>query len=378
MSSRPSIAVFLDSPDENWVAMNFVGEMLLGQWKTVLAADVEPSAFSIDLPRFARRLPWLPAARAFKIDCGAGRFLAYPPLAVRERQRHDFFHIVDHSYAQLVHVLPHERTGVYCHDLDAFRSLLEPAKQPRPPWFRALQGITLLGLCSARFVFYSTETVRREIERRGFVPASRLVHAPYGIADEFTAEPREDPEAERVLAPLRGRPYILHVGSNIARKRLDVLFETFARLRARFPDLFLVKGGAALTDAQWEHVDRLGIRERLVLAGKISRSALASLYQRTQAVIVTSEAEGFGLPVIEALACGAPVFASDIPVLREVGQETATYCRVGDPTDWAPLVERFLSGDAPAPPLSARLARSARYSWKNHASAILDAYRSLD
>jgi glycosyltransferase involved in cell wall biosynthesis len=378
MHSRPSIAVFLDSPDENWVAMNFVGEMLLNQWKTVLSSSVDPSAFSIDLPNFARRLPRLARARAFKIDCGAGRFLAYPPLAARERRRHNFFHVVDHSYAQLVHVLPHERTGVYCHDLDAFRSLLEPAKQPRPPWFRALQGITLLGLCSARFVFYSTETVRAEIERRGLVRTSRLVHAPYGIAEEFTAEPKEDPEADNVLLPLQGRPYLLHVGSSIPRKRLDVLFETFARLRTRFPELFLVKGGASLTDAQWEHIDRLGIRDRVVLAGRISRTALASLYQRTQAVLVTSDAEGFGLPVIEALACGAPVFASDIPVLREVGKDTVTYCRVGEPDDWAAVVGRFLAHEAATPPLSERLARSAHYSWKNHATSILDAYRSLD
>jgi glycosyltransferase involved in cell wall biosynthesis len=378
MHSRPSIAVFLDSPDENWVAMNFVGEMLLRQWKTSLAADVAPSAFSIDLPHLARRMPQLTRARAFQIDCAAGRFIAYPPVAARERGKHDFFHVVDHSYAQLVHVLPHDRTGVYCHDLDAFRSVLDPAKLQRPAWFRAMQGIALLGLCSARLVFYSTQVVRDQIERSKLVPASRLVHAPYGIAPEFHAEPTENEEADSVLRPLGGRPFLLHVSSSVPRKRLDVLFETFARLLARFPDLFLVKGGAGLSDAQWAHVDRLGIRDRVVLTGKISRAALCAIYQRSKAVLVTSEAEGFGLPVIEALACGTPVFASDIPVLHEVGRDAIAYCRVGDPDQWAALVGRFLSGEAPAPPLSMRLARAANYSWRNHAQSILDAYRSLD
>jgi len=378
MHLRPSIAVFLDSPDENWVAMNFVGEMLLGEWKTTLAADVDPSAFSIDLPRFARRVPRLSPGFAFKIDCAAGRFVSYPPVAARERGRHDFFHVVDHSYAQLVHVLPSERTGVYCHDLDAFRSVLEPAKRPRPTWFRAMQGIALLGLRSARVVFYSTQVVRDEIERNGLVPASRLVHAPYGIAPEFQAEPRETADADAVLEPLAGRPFLLHVGTSVQRKRLDVLFETFARLRPRFPDLFLLKGGAVLTDAHWAHIDRLGIRDRFVLAGKISRLGLASLYQRAKGVLVTSDAEGFGLPVIEALACGAPVFASNIPVLHEVGKGAVVYCRVGEPEDWAAVVGRYLAGEVPAPPLHERLAAAATYSWKNHARTILDAYRALD
>ncbi len=184
--NRLSIAVFLDSPDENWLAMNLAGEMLLTEWKTSLASEVEPAGFSIDLPRVARRVPTFGTSkRALQLDKLAGRFLVYPPLAVRERRRHDFFHVVDHSYAQLVHVLPRERTGVYCHDLNAFRSLLEPEKQPRSALFRAMQGVAFHGLRAARIVFYSTGTVRAEIEAAGIVPPSRLVQAPYGIAAEL-------------------------------------------------------------------------------------------------------------------------------------------------------------------------------------------------
>jgi glycosyltransferase involved in cell wall biosynthesis len=379
MNTRPSIAVFLDSPDENWLAMNLAGEMLLGEWKTSLASEVDPAAFTIDLPHFARRVPRVGRSRAaLQLDIVAGRFLVYPPRALSERGRHDFFHIVDHSYAQLVHVLPHHRTGVYCHDLDAFRSLLEPTKQSKPAWLRAIQWVTLLGLRSARIVFYSTNTVREEIERSGIIPASRLVQAPYGIATEFRPEPKDDAKASELLATLEGRPFLLHIGSAIQRKRLDVLFETFARLQRRYPDLHLVQGGAAVSDAQRAHIARLGIGGRLVLGGKLGRPTLAALYRQAKAVLVTSESEGFGLPVIEALACGAPVFASDIPVLREVGETSAVYCRLGEPDDWAAKIGRFLDGELTPPPLADRIRLASKYSWQNHARAILDAYRSIE
>ena len=121
------------------------------------------------------------------------------------------------------------------------------------------------------------------------------------------------------------------MGSSIPRKRLDVLFEVFAALRSRHPELRLVQQGGALTPAQREQVARLGIGDALLQPpqagpGRRWRGSTAG----RQAVLVPSEAEGFGLPVIEALACGAPVVASELPVLREVGDTACLYCAVGD------------------------------------------------
>jgi glycosyltransferase involved in cell wall biosynthesis len=379
MHERPSIAVFLDSPDERWLSMDLVGEMLLREWTTTLAAGVEASAYTVGFPRVARRFRRLAGSpTALRLDTVAGRFLVYPARAAMERGSHDFFHVVDHSYAQLVHVLPRGRAGVFCHDLDTFRSLLEPEKEPRPAWFRAMQRVTLLGLRSARVVFYSTRSIREEIERHGIVPSSRLVQAPYGIAEEFTTDASRDAATIERFGEIGGRPFLLHVGSEIRRKRLDVLFDTFARLKDGHPDLLLVQAGASLTDAQRAHVEALGIGDRLVLLGKLPRPPLAALYRRAKAVLMPSELEGFGMPVIEALACGAPVFASDIPVFREVGAGCVVHCRLADPEDWAATLGRFLEGKLAAPPVGERLALAAKYSWTNHARVILEAYRALE
>src|SRR5262249_25372832 len=159
------------------------------------------------------------------------------------RTQFDLFHVADHSYSQLLHALPSERTGVFCHDLDAYASLLGPTSNSAK-WRRAMARVQLSGLQRAGVVFYSTEQIRDQIIQHGLVASERLVHAPYGIGPEFfSAEATDD--LPPGLPP--SRPYLLHVGSAVPRKRLDVLFNVFAMVRKRSPKLMLVQQGAALS-----------------------------------------------------------------------------------------------------------------------------------
>jgi glycosyltransferase involved in cell wall biosynthesis len=305
------------------------------------------------------------------------RFLTYPARVALRTRGQDAWHVVDHTYAQLVHALPPGRAGVYCHDLDAFRSVLEPRKEPRPAWYRAMAWATLKGLQRAAVVFHSTLAVRDELLRHGLVPPERLVHAPLGVSSEYGPEPLSGDTSDEVLRPLGGRPYVLHVGSGIPRKRLDVLFDVFAALRRRHPELHLVQLGAALNGMQRAQVARLGIGDALLQPPKLDRATLAGLYRKARAVLVTSEAEGFGLPVIEAMACGTPVVASELPVLREVGGNAIRYAPVGDLGAWTEAVHGLLESPEPGAARSQRIARGRGYSWTNHARTILDAYQRL-
>src|SRR5262249_4354991 len=140
-----------------------------------------------------------------------------------------------------------------------------------------------------------------------------------------------------------GDPYLLHVGSPITRKRMDVLLEVFAVVRERFPNLRLVQIGGTWTPAQQAQIEGLGIAGRVEQGRGLSRAEVADVYRKASLVLQTSEAEGFGLPVIEALACGSPVMASDIPTLREVGGEAVWYCPVADIGAWAESAMRVLS-----------------------------------
>ena len=90
-----------------------------------------------------------------------------------------------------------------------------------------------------------------------------------------------------------------------------------------------------------------------------------------------SEAEGFGLPVIEALACGAAVVASDIPALREAGGPAAAFVPVRDVGAWSDLVAKLLTNPTAAPSRAGRLAWAARFSWTAHAEIITRTYHRL-
>jgi glycosyltransferase involved in cell wall biosynthesis len=304
----------------------------------------------------------------FNADRLVNRFITYPSHLRTIRNEFDCFHIVDHSYAQLVRALPAERTGVFCHDLDAFRCLIEPKQDPRPWWFRRLARRILSGLRKAALVFHSTQAVRCEMEAYSLVDPSRLVHAPYGVAVEFTADgPSDQTHA----------PFILHVGSNIPRKRIDVLLKTFSGLRRRFVDLKLVKVGGEFTKQQQNLIRELGLREFIVHREGLSRVEIAALYRGASAVLLPSDAEGFGLPVVEALACGAAVIASDLPVLREVGGDAVKYAPVGDVDAWVDAVARTIEHPSECPTRELRLAQAGKFTWANHARIIREAYARL-
>jgi glycosyltransferase involved in cell wall biosynthesis len=368
------LAVLPDYREEAWHSMDLCAEMLLAHAGSVQDKSVQPLRLD---PPFHRILGRLPGSRwrgkLFNADRLLNRLWTYPHYLRQLGEHFDFFHIVDHSYAQLVHELPADRTGIYCHDLDTFRCLFEPAREPRPRWFRAMVRRTLRGLQRAAVVFHTTLEVRRQIEALGLVDPARLIHAPNGVSPEFTAERKGDV----ALPALPAGPFLLHVGSCIPRKRIDVLLDAFAAARRRRPELRLLQVGGEWSALQRVQIERLNLAGSLYQLRGIARPALAELYRRAALVVQPSEAEGFGLPVVEALACGAAVVASDIPVLREVGGTAAVYCPVGDVPAWAEIIDRVLGDSSFLPSIAARLAQVRRFTWQAQAATIVHGYLQL-
>src|SRR5262249_21724826 len=104
-----------------------------------------------------------------------------------------------------------------------------------------------------------------------------------------------------LLGPLGRFVDILHVGSTIPRKRIDVLLEVFADLCRTDPRVRLVRVGGTFTDEQRAHAERLGVTARILQLPLLSRDQLLAVYHRAAIVVSTSEREGFCLPVVEAL-----------------------------------------------------------------------------
>jgi glycosyltransferase involved in cell wall biosynthesis len=363
------LCVLHDFAEEGWPSMDLTASMLVDAVGRRSDLGLAPEPLRPRFQRAVTRIPGLGRGRlAWNADRLLNRRWTYPRALAGIAERFDLFHVADHSYAHLVHHLPPERTGVYCHDLDAFRCLLEPSRDPRPRWFRAMAADALRGLRRAAVVFHNTGAVREELVRHGLVPASRLVHAPFGPAPEF--------RPDGPVAAEEG-PFLLHVGSCIPRKRVDVLVEVFALARARLPSLRLVQVGGEWPALVRERIERLGLAAAVRQERGVSRERLASLYRGAALVLQPSDGEGFGLPVLEALACGAAVVASDLPALREVGGAAASYCRPGDVAGFAEVVLRLLERAADRPPRAARLTQAGRFSAERYGETVARAYLAL-
>ena len=177
------LAILTDFPEEGWRSMDLCGDMLLDHLPREGPFAVEAVRLCPPFHRLATRLPSVGRWHAaFNADRLLNRFILFPRYARRTVRRFDVFHVADHTYAQLVHVLPAGRTGVYCHDLDHFRCLFDTVADPRPRWFRAMSRRILTGLRQAAVVFHNTVAVGEEIKRAGLIDPDRLVHAPLGVA----------------------------------------------------------------------------------------------------------------------------------------------------------------------------------------------------
>ena len=218
LMTPPRLAILTDYPDEGWPSMDLCADMLLAHLPRDGPLAVEAARLCPPFRRLATRLSGVGRRNAaFNADRLLNRFVHFPRHARRLAGYFELFHIVDHTYGQLVHVLPTGRAGVYCHDLDAFRCLLDPARDPRPRWFRALARRILTGMQKAAIVFHSTAAVGQQIVRSELVPSDRLIYAPLGVAPEFAPFPSRPAVEGRWLAELAGRPWVAHVGSCVPR-----------------------------------------------------------------------------------------------------------------------------------------------------------------
>jgi glycosyltransferase involved in cell wall biosynthesis len=371
----PRLAILSDYLEENWVSMEVVADMLVDGLKQHCPDRCVVTQIR---PPFRRRFGSLLATNKFatNFDRLLNRHHDYLQYLKEIVPNYDYFHIADHSYAALAHVLPPERTGVFCHDIDAFRSIIKPPQERRPLWYRMMARRILRGMRKAAVVFYHTDEVARELVEHKLVEPSRLKKAPPGVSPEFKVNPPESGESG-VLDNVRGRPYLMHVGSCVPRKRIDVLLNTFAAIRTNFPDMLLVKVGGDFTSEHQAIIKRFVLEPSIVHMQGLDRESLATLYRHAKLVLQPSDAEGFGLPVIEAMACGAVVVASDIPVLKEVGSTCAVYAPAGDSPGWISVVQRLLSDPSSVPPRDQRLAWVSHFTWANQARIILDTYLSL-
>jgi len=367
--------------------MDLVADMIFQRFQTGQASDIEAAVLRPEMRRRLSRMPVIgKSGLARNGDRLLNRMRDYPRWLAHQASQYDLFHIVDHSYGQLAHELPPERTVITCHDLITFRCLIEPEAEARPRWFRAMTQRILDGMVRCAKVICVSQAVRDEVLRLRLVPSDRLAVVHNGAHPSCSpiANPSWDLPASRLLDSngAGSPPILLHVGSTVPRKRIDVLLHVFAAVRKQAPEARLVRVGGPFTAAQEKLSQKLGVRSAITVLPFLERDLLSAVYRRASVVLQPSDAEGFGLPVIEAMACGCPVIASDLPVLREVGGDAALYCATGEVAAWSEavtgLIETRQSDPAAYQQLrQASINHAADFTWASAAERLTQIYRQV-
>jgi glycosyltransferase involved in cell wall biosynthesis len=268
-------------------------------------------------------------------------------------------------------------TVVTIHDLSV---LLHPQAHPRKVVRRARRRLPVMAR-SASMIITATNEGRREVCEHLGVEPERVAVTPYAPRGNF------QPVGPKDVAEVHGRlgvedGFLLFVGTIEPRKNLLTLvraFEEILRETQHRPQLVIAGREGWLSDDLFAYIDKSrALRERLRFTGYLGEEDLAALYSSCSVFIYPSLYEGFGLPPLEAMACGAPVITSSIYSIREVVGQSA---RLVEPTDVKALARAIITlledeGARSALALAGR-ERAREFTWEKTARQTLELYRRV-
>ena len=257
---------------------------------------------------------------------------------------------------------------VMVHDL---RPISHPDRSCQSIYFRSWVP-PLLRAC--RHVLTNSKFTALEIQRCTGLSDSHISVIPLGYdADVFSPAP--------VSLATQGDPYLLHVGQAYPHKNLRRLIQVFAVLAPRYPGLKLVLAGKPHpqeTPVLKSLVAQLGLQMRVQFRSYVPYSELPGLYRGALALVYPSLWEGFGLPVLEAMACGTPVITSVGSGTQEVAGDAALLIKPSDSQSmWEGLNTVLASRDLRERLSRLGLQRAAEYNWSFVAAKTVGAVRNL-
>jgi glycosyltransferase involved in cell wall biosynthesis len=233
-----------------------------------------------------------------------------------------------------------------------------------PAWQRSyLRSQTHRSCRQAQRIIAISESGRQDIHRSFGAPLEKIAAVRPGVDPIYRPLPAAEVAAFRAREQLPER-FILHVGTLQPRKNISVLLAALARLDRPNLHLILVGGKGWLYEDLFRQVTALGLEQQVHFAGYVDDELLPLWYNAASVLAFPSIYEGFGLPILEAMACGTPVIAACSSSLPEAGGDAARYFAPQDAAELAGCLATVLDDPQVAAEMGERgLSQSARFSW---------------
>jgi glycosyltransferase involved in cell wall biosynthesis len=245
----------------------------------------------------------------------------------------------------------------------------------------------------ADHILADSTSTRRDLQSLWNVAPERITVLYSGVNERFQPVTDREKLAEiRAHYGLGDRPFVLTVGTVQPRKNYELLTRAFRPVADRRPHALVIAGGKGwMGEGLSAEIERQGLRDRVRLVGFVDDDDLPGLYSAADLFVFPSLYEGFGLPLLEAMACGTPVISSNASSLPEVVQDqdgmmpgtasaspAAVLLSPRDEPAWSEAMLRLLEDDEARRRLvEAGFAQSARFSWRATARQLADLYHRL-
>jgi glycosyltransferase involved in cell wall biosynthesis len=276
----------------------------------------------------------------------ADKFLLFPFTLKRVIRKYDVTHICDHSNAMYAKHLAGSPHVVTCHDVLAIRSALGEIPQNKVSRTgQTFQRLILDGLKVAQLIVCVSEATRTDLLRvaRRAPDSVTVVHS--SLNYPYSPMARDEALVRLDNRGFDGRtPFFIHVGgAQWYKNKLGVL-QIFKKIRELLTDTRprLLMVGKPLSDSLLEYIANGGLEGVIETLSDVSNEDLRAGYSLAEGLIFPSLQEGFGWPVLEAQACGCPVFATGRPPMTEVGGSGAVYFDPSDTSRAADIIARAL------------------------------------
>jgi glycosyltransferase involved in cell wall biosynthesis len=303
------------------------------------------------------------------------------PLAVKSLEG-DIFHIIDHSNAHVAYWLRQKgcKIVVTCHDLVQFvypEILKDQARFPAlsmASWKYSVQGMKK----ADRVIAVSANTAK-DVTSMLPIAAEKVVVVSNGVEDRFYQLPAD--EALEIKRSYESSPNVfclLNVGTNHQRKNIDNVLKSLVVLRDRGVPVKLWKVGSEFSPEQQKLIRSHGLETMITFISTPDKITLLKLYNAADVLLAPSLYEGFGLTILEAMACGTPVVSANVSSLPEVAGDAAILV---DPLDVQAIADAVyaLQSDEKLRQsyIEKGLARTKQFSWRSSTEQVVQVYESL-